>query len=73
MSISCFHLPYWLWSSSKSLLVMSSLASRISALGMLAHPVLHAHLAHGTLHLLRRLAILILSFYVAHANIVRSR
>ena len=53
---------------------MSSLASRISALGMLAHPFLHAHLAHGTLHLLRRLAIfLILSFYAAHANIVRYR
>ena len=65
---------YIISSSSKSLLVMSSLASRIYALGMLAHPFLHAHLAHGTLHLLRRLAIfLILSFYAAHANIVRSR
>ena len=55
---------------------MSSLASRISALGMLAHPVLHAHLAHGTLHLLRRLAIFFDtffdSFHAAHANIVSS-
>ena len=56
---------------------MSSLTSRISALGMLSHTFLHAYLAHGTLHLLRRLAIFFDtffdSFHAAHANIVRSR
>ena len=45
---------------------MSSLASRISALGMLAHPVLHAHLAHGTLHLPRRLAIFLIVLFMLY-------